>query len=75
MTTPNLNLPSKGVPTGSVGTMPEEAKLSGKLNASIPENQKNTSRDTLDSGPRRDEAGAFLPARYEVGKGIVREDR
>lgn len=76
---PPPNMPSNEKPTTmKVNDNPAEASLKGKLNGAT--NPALTATPEVSDGPRLNEQGTYLPARYETlgnttSSKIYREDR
>lgn len=48
--------------------------LKSDLEAALARAERDQSGDKVDSGPKRGEAGQYLPARYKTKFGAIRED-
>lgn len=63
----------------SVGpAVPPEARNQGSTNETTPAEQRKPEGAPLSEGPKKNEAGAFLPASYKTkteGHTIIRTDR
>lgn len=60
----------------SIGNIPSEANSGGALNASVSNKERSGKPlSDLGEGPRVGERGEYLPARYKLPSGRVREDR
>lgn len=72
----NMIPASAGKSSASVGSVPAEAKMEGRLNEGPPPEQREVvTPKKLDSGPKRGDKGEFMPAAYLTKSGSTRQDR